>query len=237
MIRREFIQIAAFAALLLLAVGSAFAQSCPSSTPLHCSAGWCCAAGDGGRTDVCCDSNPQSQGCTRNGICGTSQTTTTTSQSCPSSAPLRCNGGWCCPYGGGGRTDVCCDSNGQSQGCTANGSCGTTTSPPPSSTTAPTTTQSDDMTCASDYMDGCENKACTDGNNVWEYVQGDLVCSCSYDCASCLDEASRRLNDCANPPMSCQVAAGRKARWPTSLILSAAVGLGALFLWRRRRRA
>jgi len=43
--------------------------------------------------------------------------------SCPASAPLYCSAGWCCPYGQGGRTDVCCNSNAQSAGCTSNGVC------------------------------------------------------------------------------------------------------------------
>jgi hypothetical protein len=90
--------------------------TCPSSAPLQCNAGWCCPYGNGGRTDVCCDNNPQSSGCTTNGTCGTTTT-------CPSNAPLHCNAGWCCPYGNGGRTDVCCDTHPSSSGCTTNGTC------------------------------------------------------------------------------------------------------------------
>ena len=41
---------------------------------------------------------------------------------CPSSAPLDCGNG-CCPYGNGGRTDVCCPGN----KCTVNGKCPTST--------------------------------------------------------------------------------------------------------------
>ena len=40
-------------------------------------------------------------------------------QSCPPQAPLLCADG-CCPYGDGGRTDVCCPNN----QCTRNGNCG-----------------------------------------------------------------------------------------------------------------
>jgi hypothetical protein len=42
---------------------------------------------------------------------------------CPANAPLQCSAGWCCPYGQNGRTDVCCNSNPQSMGCTSNGAC------------------------------------------------------------------------------------------------------------------
>lgn len=43
--------------------------SCPADAPLHCAAGWCCPYGQNGRTDVCCNTNPQSAGCTSNGAC------------------------------------------------------------------------------------------------------------------------------------------------------------------------
>ncbi len=43
--------------------------------------------------------------------------------SCPSNAPLYCSSGWCCPYGNGGSTNVCCNNNPQSSGCTLNGQC------------------------------------------------------------------------------------------------------------------
>lgn len=51
--------------------GGGGGETCPSSAPLHCSAGWCCPKGEGGRTDVCCNGNPQASGCTANGNCST----------------------------------------------------------------------------------------------------------------------------------------------------------------------
>jgi len=50
-------------------------QSCPSSAPLHCSAGWCCPYGQNNSTNVCCNSNPESSGCTTNGNCSTTTNT------------------------------------------------------------------------------------------------------------------------------------------------------------------
>jgi hypothetical protein len=37
-----------------------------------------------------------------------------------------CSAGWCCPYGQNNRTDVCCNNNPKTSGCTSNGSCGAT---------------------------------------------------------------------------------------------------------------
>ena len=75
----------------------AAAQTC-SSGELYCSAGWCCPPGAGGSTIVCCNSNPESLGCTSNGNCSTSTTTTTNSCSGYSSCG-GCTGaancGWC----------------------------------------------------------------------------------------------------------------------------------------------
>lgn len=95
---------------------------CPTGT-LMCSAGWCCPPGQGGRTDVCCNQNPQASGCTANGSCATGGGSPT---QCPSGT-LSCSAGWCCPPGQGGRTDVCCNQNPQASGCTANGSCSNAT--------------------------------------------------------------------------------------------------------------
>ena len=74
-------------AALSLLPREAAADSCPSSSPLECSAGWCCPYGDEGRTDVCCNSNPQSQGCTKNGNCSTNtNTNTNTTVTCTGTA-------------------------------------------------------------------------------------------------------------------------------------------------------
>lgn len=122
MIPREVHQ--ASLAVLLFVSSPALAQQCPTGT-LSCAAGWCCPPGQGGRTDVCCNSNPQSRGCTTNGSCGSSGGGSGGggATQCPSGT-LSCAAGWCCPPGQGGRTDVCCNSNPRSSGCTTNGSCG-----------------------------------------------------------------------------------------------------------------
>jgi len=64
------LSIAVFAAVMIAGESLAHAQSCPAGT-LYCDAGWCCPPGLNGATNVCCNDNPQSEGCTSNGVCGT----------------------------------------------------------------------------------------------------------------------------------------------------------------------
>ncbi len=114
---------------LLLLPATAAAQSCPTGQ-VYCSAGWCCpTTGDGG-TNVCCNGNPQSAGCTTTGYCGMSSGDGGAASGdggapvCPS-GDLYCAAGWCCPPGMNGRTDVCCNMNPMANGCTSNGNCST----------------------------------------------------------------------------------------------------------------
>jgi hypothetical protein len=63
--------------IILLSMTTSFyanAQSCPSNAPLLCSGSpvngdYCCGAGDGGRTDVCCLNNDAAHACSINGQC------------------------------------------------------------------------------------------------------------------------------------------------------------------------
>ena len=121
---------------LLLLPASAEAQSCPTGQ-VYCMAGWCCPTTADGGTNVCCNGNPQSMGCTTSGFCGTgsgdgggggdgggSTGGDGGSPLCPT-GDLYCNAGWCCPPGQNGRTDVCCNMNPMANGCTSNGNCST----------------------------------------------------------------------------------------------------------------
>ncbi len=118
---------------LLLVAGPAAAQSCPTGQ-VYCSAGWCCPTTADGGTNVCCNGNPQSSGCTTSGYCGSAggdggatggdAGSDGGSPLCPT-GDLYCSAGWCCPPGQNGRTDVCCNMNPMANGCTSNGNCST----------------------------------------------------------------------------------------------------------------
>ena len=89
--------------------GGGGGNSCPSNAPLYCSAGWCCPYGQNGRTDVCCNTNPQSTGCTSNGVCAaftedqSSFVQQVSSRTyCPSGGRIEVNGMFSGPDTGGG---------------------------------------------------------------------------------------------------------------------------------------
>jgi hypothetical protein len=77
---------------------------------------FCCGNGTGA---IC----PKGYWCCPGGCCKGSPTGSPNTGACPSAAPIPCSAGWCCPYGDGDRTDVCCNQNAQSTGCTKNGIC------------------------------------------------------------------------------------------------------------------
>lgn len=100
---------------------------CCDNTTCVPSGAFCCGNGGGG---VC----PSGYWCCPTGCCEGSPTGGANTGSCPASNPLPCSAGWCCPYGEGNRTDVCCNNNPESSGCTSNGECASAPSGGSSST-------------------------------------------------------------------------------------------------------
>ena len=202
--------------------------ACPSSAPLSCGS-WCCPYGAGSRTDVCCNDNPQSQGCTSNGVCSTTTSPPSTtpppaSVTCPSGYPVYCqatNG--CCPSG-----YVCCPDG----TCSSTGTCLTRSDTGPDGTD----------TCSQAAGSGsCELYACVRGSDGLAYYQlnDSVVCYCfESSCASCAKEASEAYDSCnSNTSFSCQVGRGVGPSYVVLLVVAAVLSIAVVRLRRRRQQA
>lgn len=147
-------------------------------------------------------------------------------QNCPSQAPLYCGasgGDWCCPFGDGGRQDVCCPQNGFDRGCTSNGQC--SDSPPPGGGGGG---GGDDLViCEPLTVEGCSSvEACASVGEAWYEADGRV-----FECfgASCESAASDLIDYCESKRgLGCS---STNAEGQLSIGLLAMLGL----LFRRRK--
>jgi len=98
------------------------AQSCNPGYS-YCSAGWCCPGSPG--EPVCCNSNPESSGCTTNGVCSTTNVNTNPSQNNNQTCPATgvCAGPTCDSTGSGScDLEACVSNDGTTCYYTLNGS-------------------------------------------------------------------------------------------------------------------
>lgn len=145
---------------------------------------------------------------------------------CPTNAPLSCTAGWCCPYGEGNRTDVCCNNNDISNGCTTNGQCSTTTTTTCTGNSIPTQDTCGESSCSCASSCG-SNGDCASGCCVNGYCA--LACTCSggtdviYNCGT--------NHSSTSPPGGCAIGPGADPSIATFVV----IGMFALALVRRRK--
>jgi hypothetical protein len=166
--------------LLLLAEGTARAQTCPYSPYIDCGNNSCCPS-----SDTCCDTD--NAGCCRPGSVCSSTGCVLAAGTCPAGYPVDCNDGTCCPSATVcGANDVCV-SGGSGTGTGTGAGTGTALCSDGQHCTGT------DICCGDDQCYPAGSTCCPDAHG----------CNAGQTCcgASCVGEGMLCCNE--SPPQGC----------------------------------